>query len=140
MCVRLCDGYAWPISFATTQGSFASDQKTCEQSCSSPAKLYTYRNPGGEFKDMVSLEGQPYSALPSAFLYQAVYDESCKCRAHPWEPASLQRHHIYALEDRARKGDKQAHAELRKLVPDSAILGKASGSARGSKRRSGRRR
>lgn len=120
MCVRLCDGYAWPISFATSSSSFARDQTTCERSCSSPARLFTHRNPGAGMEDMVDLDGRPYSALPTAFFYQAVYDESCKCRAHPWETESLERHRGYALEARARKGDKQARAELRKKAGDTA--------------------
>lgn len=115
MCVRLCDGYAWPISFATTSSNFSRDQKTCEQGCSSPAKLYAYPNPGGETDEMVDLSGKPYSELPTAYFYQAIYDGSCKCRPHPWEQQSLERHRVYALEERARKGDKNARTELRGL-------------------------
>jgi len=120
MCVRLCDGYAWPISFATTRGNFSRDEEACKASCSSPAKLYSYRNPGEEIEDMVDTSGKRYSTLPTAYFYQAIYDESCKCRPHPWEKESLQRHRIYALEARARKGDKKARAELRDLKPQSA--------------------
>jgi len=121
MCVRLCDGYAWPISFATTSSNFERDQKTCEQSCSSPAKLYSYPNPGGDFGEMADLNGKPYSALPTAYFYQAIYDENCKCRPHPWEKQSLERHRVYALEARARKGDKQARAELRSLKKTATV-------------------
>ena len=39
VCVRMCDGYFWPISFATTDDNFEQDQSVCENSCSSPAKL-----------------------------------------------------------------------------------------------------
>lgn len=133
MCVRLCDGYAWPISFATASSSFDRDQKICEQSCSAPAKLYSYPNPGGEMEDMVDLSGKRYSDLPSAYAYQAVYNDSCKCRAHPWEKESLERHRVYALQTRARKGDRQAGAELRALKASSAP-------PRGSQRKSRRRR
>ena len=133
MCVRLCDGYAWPVSFATTPGNFARDQKVCEKSCSSPAKLYTYPNPGGEIEEMADIKGQPYSGLPTAYFYQAIYDENCKCRAHPWEQQSLERHRRYALEARARKGDKQARRELRSLKKDAKPAPRRS--RRGSRRR-----
>lgn len=141
VCVRLCDGYAWPVSFSTTSSRFASDQEVCKQSCSTPAKLFTHRNPGGGMEDMVDLSGRPYSALPTAFFYQAIYDESCKCRSHPWEQESRDRHRIYALEARVRKGDKLARAELRRLKSSSAAAGtEAVAAQRRGKRKARRRR
>jgi hypothetical protein len=96
LCVRLCDGYYWPISFATHKANFGRDSRTCAQSCSAPAALYHYPNPGGEPENMVNLEGLPYTSLRTAFLYRATYDESCKCRPHPWETEAIERHRRYA--------------------------------------------
>ena len=60
VCVRLCDGYFWPISHATTEDYFGRDKATCERGCGgSPAKLYVYQNPGAEPEMMRDLEGQP---------------------------------------------------------------------------------
>jgi hypothetical protein len=97
MCVRLCDGYYWPISFATGRASFERDSKVCKQSCEAPAALYYYPNPGGELDDMVNLEGKPYKGLGTAFLYRATYDASCKCRPHPWEAEAIERRKKNAL-------------------------------------------
>ena len=96
MCVRLCDGYYWPVSFATGTEHFGRDAETCTRSCGGPVALYYYPNPGGELEEMVSLNGQPYKSLGTAFLYRAAYDASCKCRAHPWEEAAMERHKAYA--------------------------------------------
>jgi hypothetical protein len=96
MCVRLCDGYYWPASFATVKEHFGHDARACAKSCSAPVALYHYPNPGGAIEDMVSLDGQPYKSLGTAFLYRATYDPSCKCRAHPWEEAAIERHKGYA--------------------------------------------
>ena len=85
MCVRLCDGYYWPISFATHEARFARDSASCSKSCGAPAALYYYPNPGGEPEDMVSLQGVPYKNLGTAFLFRSRYDAGCKCRPHPWE-------------------------------------------------------
>lgn len=112
LCVRLCDGFYWPMSYATTPEHFGRDQRKCESSCGSPVRLYTYRNPGGELEDMEDLSGHPYSRLKTAFLYRTEYNESCKCKSDPWEQASLDRHRMYALEERKRKGDKIAAREL----------------------------
>jgi hypothetical protein len=96
VCVRLCDGYYWPISFATGRDAFDRDSKTCKKSCESPAALYYYPNPGGEPEDMVGLDGKPYKSLDTAFVYRANYDASCKCRPHPWEAEAAERHRRYA--------------------------------------------
>jgi hypothetical protein len=96
MCVRLCDGYFWPVSFTATKREFARDSEVCERSCGSPAVLHFYRNPGQEPQDMVDLTGQPYVKLGTAFRYRVSYDSTCKCRPHPWEEASRQQHLSYA--------------------------------------------
>jgi len=80
LCVRSCDGYYFPISFATTPDEFGRDQSTCRSMCpGSDVALYVYRNPGGEPDQMVSLAGAPYTALPNAFRYRKEYDKACTC-------------------------------------------------------------
>ncbi len=110
VCVRMCDGYFWPISFATAEDNFERDQSVCENSCSSPAKLYVYENPGQEPEQMVNLKGQPYSKLSTAFLFRAKLDQSCKCNPHPWEKEAMDRHRRYADEAAKKKSMRQAEA------------------------------
>lgn len=112
MCVRLCDGYFWPVSFATSPDQFERDQATCESSCSSPAKLYTYENPGQELEQMVSLKGQPYAKLSVAFLFRTKLDQSCKCNPHPWEKEAMDRHRKYAEDAAKKKLLRQAELDL----------------------------
>jgi hypothetical protein len=112
VCVRLCDGYYWPISFATTPDNFERDRRKCESSCGSPARLYIGRGAGTGPEEMEDLEGRPYSRLKTAFLYRSQYVESCKCRPDPWTQASADRHRMYALQAAKRKGDKVAAKEL----------------------------
>lgn len=96
VCVRLCDGYYWPISFAIDSSDLVRDGAKCEQSCSMPAKLY-YAPVMGEAPELVDLNGQPYTRLGTAFQFRVSYNPSCKCRAHPWEPEALERHQAYAV-------------------------------------------
>src|SRR5262249_7218151 len=91
MCVRLCDRYYWPVSYATTQEYFARDEQACLKSCSGTAALYAYPSSGAQPDDMVSLRGEPYKSLATAFLYRTVYDANCKCHPHPWEAAAIER-------------------------------------------------
>ena len=43
--------------------------------------LYAYRNPGEDMNQAVSLSGQPYTALPTAFKFRASHDPACSCKA-----------------------------------------------------------
>ena len=82
LCVRTCDGYYFPISFSTVPARFPADEQTCQSMCpGSDVALYIYRNPGEDVNQMVSLAGEPYSALPTAFRYRQEYDAACTCRA-----------------------------------------------------------
>ena len=79
ICVRTCDGYYFPISFATTQDKLQQDSQICQSRCGGPAKLYYYPNPGGEVQQAVGLDGTPYTALRNAFRYRKELVSSCGC-------------------------------------------------------------
>lgn len=95
LCVRTCDGYYFPISFATTSNYFERDAKACSAMCpATEAKLYFHRIPGEESEDMISMRGEPYSSLPNAFLYRRrstdKADPSCTCGTAASVPATQQ--------------------------------------------------
>jgi hypothetical protein len=100
VCVRLCDGYFWPVSFATSRAALEHDRRKCEQSCESPARLYAARDAETSLEDMRDDSGRYYRDLKTAFVYRSAYLESCKCRAHPWEVEAKARHAGYAQEVR----------------------------------------
>ena len=77
VCVRLSDGYFWPISYATLPDYVSNDAQTCQASCPTTAvDLYFYDNPGQEPEQMRNLFGAAYTALPSAFAYRDKLDTS----------------------------------------------------------------
>jgi hypothetical protein len=81
VCVRTCDGYYFPISFSTTPDRFAEDEQACQRMCpAAEVQLYTYHNPGEDVTQAVSLGGQPYTALPTAFQYRKAVNQACSCR------------------------------------------------------------
>jgi len=96
VCVRLCDGFFWPLSFATGRDRLAHDARQCEKACPSRARLFLHRNPGENAEDMVDLDGRPYRKLSTAFLYRTHYVTDCTCRGQPWEEEALARHRAYA--------------------------------------------
>ncbi|KAB2920104.1 MAG: DUF2865 domain-containing protein [Hyphomicrobiaceae bacterium] len=109
LCVRLCDGYYFPISFATSRGGLADDADKCSASCGSQARLFYYPNPGGDIETMTDLTGMAYSELPNAFKYRKTLVGGCQCRPEPWSEAELTRHRRYAQE---QKGEQKGGAEL----------------------------
>jgi hypothetical protein len=119
-CVRLCDGYYWPVSFSTTSARFESDAEICSNRCGSPARLFVHRMPGGGPGTMVSLEGLPYASLKTAFQFRTRYDAQCKCTPQPWEQQAKDQHRLFAAAESARKGNKAAASEARKLASDIA--------------------
>lgn len=107
LCVRLCDGFYFPISAATRRDSFAGDAKRCEQSCPSGSRMFVFRNPGEGVENMVDLQGHRYRDLPTAFQHLNRYDASCTCRGNPWDEAALARHRAYAQEAERKGADQQ---------------------------------
>jgi hypothetical protein len=82
VCARSCDGFYFPISFATVPARFPDDEKTCKSLCpAAEATLFAYRNPGEDMSQAVSINGQPYSSLPNAFHYRQEFNPSCSCKA-----------------------------------------------------------
>ena len=74
VCVRTCDGYYFPVSYSTVPSHFADDARTCQRECpATEVALYTYRNPGEDIGQAVSISGQPYTELPNAFHYRKEY-------------------------------------------------------------------
>ena len=82
VCVRTCDGFYFPISFATVPARFPDDEKTCKNLCpAAEATLFSYRNPGEDMNQAVSINGQSYSSSPNAFRYRQEFNPSCACKA-----------------------------------------------------------
>jgi hypothetical protein len=81
ICVRTCDGFYFPISYSISPDRFREDEMACQRMCpAAEVSLYTYHNPGEEMAQAVSLNGQPYSELPTAFQYRKSMSPECSCR------------------------------------------------------------
>jgi hypothetical protein len=88
LCVRLCDGYYFPISFSTLPNHFQRDSQVCQSQCAAPVELFYHQNPGGAVEQAVSVETQqPYSGLKVAFRYRKEYVQGCSCKQAEYNPA-----------------------------------------------------
>lgn len=115
-CVRLCDGFYWPISFSTTSDRFDRDAAVCNSACGAPARLFVHGMPGGGPGTMVSLEGVRYASLKTAFHFRTRYDAQCRCQPQPWEAAATDRHRLFAAAEAARKGNPAAAVAVKQLA------------------------
>lgn len=92
VCVRLSDGYFWPISYSTLPEFVGNDAMTCQQSCPTTAvDLYFYDNPGQEPEQMRNQYGEAYTSLPTAFAYRNALDTSpsASCKVAPQADGKL---------------------------------------------------
>jgi Protein of unknown function (DUF2865) len=141
VCARSCDGAYFPISFATVPSRFSDDEKTCKSLCpATEATLYTYRNPGEDMNQAVSVSGQPYSAMPNAFRYRQEFVPSCSCKAagQTWSEA------LKSIDDKAvaeQQGDiivteesakKMSQPPQQKAAPAAKKKGAAPATAAGT--------
>ena len=87
LCVRTCDGYYFPISYATSRARFATDASVCRAMCpGTETRLFVHRNPGEDSDQAISADGEgiPYTRLPNAMRYRTQKVEGCTCgRADP---------------------------------------------------------
>lgn len=87
LCVRLCDGFYFPVSFSTLPSHFSQDADACTSKCAAPTELYYYPNPGGTVEQSVALRSQePYTRLKFAFRYRKEYVNGCSCKVAEYVP------------------------------------------------------
>ncbi len=135
VCVRTCDGFFFPVSYATVPGRFAQDEAMCRKTCpGTEAELFSYPNPGGSIQQATSATGVPYAQLPNAFKYQKEFVKDCSCKPAnmSWTEAlsgadddTLQRGDIVVDEERAKRmsqpdAGRTSPADAARAAQDSA--------------------
>ncbi|WP_061908020.1 DUF2865 domain-containing protein [Devosia sp. Leaf420] len=84
VCVRLSDGYFWPISYSTLTEYVGNDAQQCQAMCpNTQVDLYYYDNPGQEPEQMRNMSGSAYTSLPTAFAYRTNFDIKATCKVAP---------------------------------------------------------
>ncbi len=87
MCVRLCDGFYFPVSFSALPSKFDVDSTACQDRCAAPTQLFVYRNPGAEIEQMIAPDGgMPYSQLPNAYKFKKKFVKGCSCKTSEYIP------------------------------------------------------
>ncbi|MEO1719197.1 MAG: DUF2865 domain-containing protein [Pseudomonadota bacterium] len=90
LCVRLCDGYYFPVSFSTLPNYFDRDVEVCQSRCAAPVALYYHQNPGGSIDQMVSVsDNSAYKQLETAFRYRKQFVDGCSCKVSEYVPEGV---------------------------------------------------
>ena len=78
LCVRLCDGYYFPIEFSATRQRMKVDEQVCQSMYAKKgqAKLFSY-DPNKDVSTATSSDGKRYGDQPYAFQYRQSYDAKC---------------------------------------------------------------
>jgi len=118
LCVRLCDGFYFPIGDSVRRERLYTDNRTCMRRCDGEARLFYYPTDGGSPETMIDLAGRSYATLPNAFRYRKTLVAGCSCKPEPWSPQEAARHAGYAAgvtasveeDDSSRRRERTAHA------------------------------
>ena len=122
VCVRLCDGYYFPIGHGVSRSSFYDDANACQAQCpASEARLFHMPASHSRIEAAVDHSGLQYSSLENAFLYRKRHVKNCTCQPKPWAVEAMVRHENYAAEEADRR------ARERPTDPDQSGEGQGAG-------------
>ena len=87
LCVRLCDGYYFPVSFSTLPNHFQRDCRRCASPVRRARRALLPPKPrrsgrAGDFRRLPA----PYTSLKSAFRYRKEYVQGCSCKQAEYKP------------------------------------------------------
>ena len=97
MCVRLCDGFYWPVRYGADSSQLVSDDRVCQSECGADARMFYQPIGSSGPDDLRDLNGKPYAKLANALRYRKVFDPQCRCHADPWSPVERIRHEDYGV-------------------------------------------
>lgn len=97
VCVRLCDGYYWPMNDRATAQTLREVADRCTSGCGTEARLFYSENDDVDPAAMTDLAGRRYDALKTAFIYRSKLVSGCSCKPAPWSVAEQSRHAGYAV-------------------------------------------
>lgn len=116
VCVRLCDGYYFPINANARRGDFHRDAGSCSDRCGGGRLFYLDKN-SDDIAGMVDLTGRRYDQISNAFLYRKTLIDGCSCRPMPWTAAERARHNRYRYQEELERINKE---RTRRLMEDAA--------------------
>ncbi len=83
LCVRLCDGYYFPIEFQASRSRFDTDAAVCQSMYAQDGQAELFvQSRSDDVADATTLSGQRYGDQPYAFAYRQSYAPACAAELH----------------------------------------------------------
>jgi hypothetical protein len=115
ICVRVCDGYYYPLSHAASRKQLARYAEKCVgQYPPGEAVMFYHPFPDGDASQAVSLNGERYVDQKYAFVFRSKFVPRCAARLHEGL-AALQGRVVAAVPALAEQLGKMADAEVADL-------------------------
>ncbi len=100
VCVRLCDGFFFPVNSVSGSDEIASEEASCAGLCPDAATALYFLPAGSDrIEDAASTSGERYTALPVSLRYRSTRDGACACHR------AIARDPPYWRDPTLRKGD-----------------------------------
>jgi len=81
MCVRMCDGYYFPVGDLERQRDLPLHDLSCNAACpGAPTKLFVLPPGADEIEAAQAADGMRYADLPMAQAYTTSVDDTCSCQ------------------------------------------------------------
>jgi hypothetical protein len=122
VCVRLCDGYFFPISNTSRRQQFYDDAQQCQSRCSSETRLFYISPRSPSIKTARDIRGFRYSKLKTAFAYRKSLKPGCSCWPKPWSVSERIRHSRYELASLGKPGDPKGSSVVSEARIDPKVL------------------
>jgi hypothetical protein len=117
VCVRMCDGFYFPLRDNAMHKDFAHDAQSCQSACGAEARLFYYSLRGLQSAtELVDLAGRKYSDLSHAFLYRKRLIEGCGCKPEPWSAEAEARYKSYADTASLERANAKAYRNARSIA------------------------
>ena len=136
VCVRLCDGGFFPVTYSGSASRADGLASVCQSLCpNTEVKLYSFPL-GGTIDEAVSATGESYADLPNADKFEQSYDPRCSCRrpGQSWADALAAAEAKYGHSARDILVTPEKSAQLSRPVesPNSRIAAAALAKSQGS--------
>jgi hypothetical protein len=80
LCVRLCDGYYFPLSHAAPMSLLSRDADKCTAACGEEGRLFYHPTQTNDVSSALDFTGSAYSGLANAFRYRKALVDGCTCK------------------------------------------------------------
>lgn len=121
ICVRVCDGFFFPISNSTPKRGLYRDQMKCRAQCGEDGRLFYLPSKSTEIDGAIDLQGRVYGRLNTAFVYRKTLVAGCQCKPDPWAETEIERHRQYAEADSEKKGYERQRSDQQIAATDGDV-------------------